>query len=260
MLASSQWKTCSLCFALAWPVFAAGPALVVDRGLPQGNLNNAAGQYRSNIRWSLYDSGFLGDDFTVGASGESWVIDSIRVWTVPGVNKVDPEHLGDYYQDVRLYFGGAEDGLTPLVTGQLSAGSNQSSNSNILIADVTAAGGASYQDIRRDMHVWQVDFTQLNLRVQGGEKYRFAAWGLGRVEPAVSTTGKPKKLPKDRQTYAWFNAAANAEYASTRQDGADGSILEFTSGGKFESAFNGKGAGWDKGSDINVQVFAHRVQ
>lgn len=261
MLALSQWKTCSLCFALAWPLLAAGPAPVVDRGLPQANLNGPAREYRSNIRWSLYDSGFLGDDFTLGASGESWVIDSIRVWTVPGVNKVDPEHLGDYYQDVRLYFGGTVGGLTPLLTGQLTAGSSQSSNPNILISDATAGGGPFYEDFGKDMHVWQIDFTQLNLKVQGGDKYRFAAWGLGRAVPAkVSKTGKPRKLPKDRETYAWFNAAANAEYASARQDGADGSMLEFSSGGKFESVFNGKGAGWDKASDINVQVFAHRVE
>ena len=63
----SGFKTCSLCLALTWPVFAAGPALVVDRGLPQANLNSTSGDYRSNIRWSLYESGFLGDDFTVGA-------------------------------------------------------------------------------------------------------------------------------------------------------------------------------------------------
>jgi hypothetical protein len=260
MLASSQWKTCSLCFALALPALAAGPGLVVDRGLPQANLNKPAGDYRSNIRWSLYDGGFLGDDFTVGAQGESWVIDSIRVWTVPGVNKVDPENLGDFYQDVRLYFGGTEGGLTPLVTGQLAAGSSRSSNPNILISDLTAAGGASYEDVRKSMRVWQIDFTQLNLRVQGGEKYRFASWGLGRFVPAASSSAaKPRKLPKERATYAWFNAATNAEYAATRQDGSDGSMLEFTSGGRFEKVFDGKGAGWDKSSDINVQVFAHRV-
>src|SRR5580658_4154392 len=104
MNALSQFKT-SICFVLGFApcVFAAGPALLVDRGLPQANLNNTAGDYRSNIRWSLYDSGFLGDDFTVGAAGESWVIDTVRVWTVPGVTKIDPEHLGDFYQDVRLY-------------------------------------------------------------------------------------------------------------------------------------------------------------
>ncbi len=36
-------------------------------------------------------------------------------------------------------------------------------------------------------------------------------------------------------------------------------MLEFTSGGEFKSEFDSKGAGWDKSSDINVQVFGHRV-
>jgi hypothetical protein len=118
--------------------------------------------------------------------------------------------------------------------------------------------------------VWQIDFTQLNLAVQGGAKYRFGAWGLGRVVPKKETpeaatvlAAKATRVAKAHHkpdTYAWFNAATNAEYASSKQDGADGAMLEFTSGGKFESVFNGKNAGWDKSSDINVQVFAHRAQ
>jgi hypothetical protein len=249
MHALSRWKTCSLYFALAWPVLAAGPALVVDRGLAQANLNNSTG-YRSNIRWSLYESGFLGDDFTVGAAGESWVIDTIRVWTVPGVNATDPEHLGDYYRDVRLYFGDAKDGVSPIATGLLKAGSSEPSNANIKISDATAARGHFYEDFGTNMRVWQIDFTQLNLAVEGGTKYRFGAFGLGRTLPEEAGKGK---------TYAWFNAATNAELAAGKQDGADGEMLLFTSGGKFKSAFDGKGAGWDKSSDINVQVFAHRV-
>jgi hypothetical protein len=248
MHALNRWTSCSFWFALALPALAAPPALVVDRGLPQANLNSAAG-YRSNIRWSLNESGFLGDDFTVGAAGERWVIDTIRVWTVPGVNGADPEYLGDHYQDVRLYFGGAEGGLTPLTTGLLTAGSSQSSNPNILISDATSSGAVPYEDFGTNMRVWQIDFTQLNLSVEGGAKNRFGAWGLGR--PAGRAAGL---------TNAWFNAASNAGLAAAKQDGADNQMLLFTSGGKFKGVFDGKGAGWDKSSDINVQVFAHRAQ
>lgn len=248
MHARNCFKTTSLLFALAWPVFAADPALVVDRGLPQANLNSAPGEYRSNVRWSSYDSGFLGDDFTVGVAGENWVIDRIRVWTVPGVAAADPEHLGDFYQDVRLYFGGSGDGVSPIVTGLLAPGANQASNPNILISDATAASGVHYEDFGTAMRIWQIDFAQLNLAVQGGVKYQFAAWGLGREQ----ADGKGK-------TYAWFNLASNAALASARQDGADGTMLLFASGGKFQNAFSGKGAGWDKTSDIDVQVFGHRV-
>jgi hypothetical protein len=247
MHAHSRLKTYSLYFALAFPVFAAGPELVVDRGLAQANLNNSAGAYRSNIRWSSYESGFLGDDFAVGAAGESWVIDTIRVWTVPGVNGSDTEHLGDLYQDVRLYFGGTEDGLSPIAVGLLKAGSNEPSNRSILISDATASGAVAYDDFGTNMRVWQIDFRGLNLSVQGGAKYRFGAFGLGR--PA----GRGGK------THAWFNAASSADLAVARQDGADGQMLLFSTGGKFQSVFDGKGAGWNKSSDIDVQVFAHRV-
>lgn len=251
MHALNRCNTSLFCFVLGLalaPALLAGPALVVDRGLPQSNLNNASGEYRSNIRWSLYESGFLGDDFKVGAAGENWVIDTIRVWTVPGAGAADPEHLGDFYRDVRLYFGGDDGGVTPLVAGLLAPGSNQSSNPHILISDATAAGVVPYEDFGSNIRVWQIDFTQLNLNVQGGVKVRFAAWGMGRP--------RPEKADK---TYAWFNAASNAEFAHTRQDGADGQMLLFTSGGKFKNTFDGKGAGWDKSSDINVQVFGHRV-
>src|SRR5579871_1477718 len=85
---------------LALPALAADPVLVVDRGLPQSNLNDAAGASRSNVRWGWHDHGFLGDDFTIGAPGEHWVIDAIRTWAVPGTAEVNLPHLGDYYQDV----------------------------------------------------------------------------------------------------------------------------------------------------------------
>lgn len=252
MFAHNRCTTCFYCFAfglvLTAPAMAAGPALVVDRGLPQANLNNSAGDYRSNVRWSLYSSGFVGDDFTLGGAGEKWVIDTIRVWTVPGVNATDAEHLGDFYQDVRLYFGAATGDLTPIIAGQFTAGADSSSNPNIVISDVTAAGGTQYDDFGTDMRIWQIDFTHLNLKVDGGATYRFGAFGQGRAVPDQS--GK---------AYAWFNAASNAELASAKQDGADGTMLLFTSGGAFKSAFNGKGAGWDKNSDINVQVFGHRT-
>lgn len=252
MHALSQRKTFPLCFvlsfALASPIFAANPAPAVDRGLAQGNLNGAAGDYRSNVRWSLYDSGFLGDDFSVGAAGEAWVIDAIRVWTVPGAASTDPEHLGDFYQDVRLYFGADREGLTPIVAAQLQTGSDAVANPHVLISDITKSGAASYDDFGANLRVWQIDFTGLNLAVQGGVKYSFGSFGLGR--PMANQAGK---------TYAWFNAASNADLSYAKQEGADGKMLLFTSGGKFQSVFDGKGAGWDKSSDIDVQVFAHQA-
>lgn len=55
-----------LAVGTAW---AAGSTQVVDRGLPDDNLNNAAGASRSNVAWAFYGGWVAGDDFTVGQPG-----------------------------------------------------------------------------------------------------------------------------------------------------------------------------------------------
>lgn len=230
---------------LCIPAFSADSIMVVDRGLPQINLNNSSGPVRSNVRWGWYDQGFLGDSFTIGAPGEQWVIDSIRTWTVPGDAKNQPASLGDFYQDVRLYFGQGQADLTPVESGLLSAGTNETSNSNIEISD---SAQPLYDDFGANLRIWQVDFRNLNLMVAGGTSYHFGVWGLGRAE--AGTGGK---------TYPWFTHASNAPLSGGTEDGADGVMLLFDGSGRNQGTFNAKGSGWDKSSDINVQVFAHRL-
>jgi len=233
---------------LCLPAFGADSVLVVDRGLPQINLNNSSGPVRSNVRWGWYDQGFVGDSFTIGAPGEQWVIDSIRTWTVPGDANHEPTTLGDFYQDVRLYFGQGQGDLTPTTAGSLSTGSDQSSNPNIRISEAAQSGSALYDDFGTNLRIWQVDFTNLNLTVQGGTNYQFGVWGLGRTEPG--TTDK---------TYPWFTHASNAPLSGAAEQGADGVMLLFDGGGRYQGTFNSQGSGWDKTADINVQVFAHKV-
>ncbi|MEO7143173.1 MAG: hypothetical protein ABI165_06670 [Bryobacteraceae bacterium] len=246
MQAKNLFATSTLLFTLAAWAAGAPPALVVDRGLPQANLNNDAGAIRSNVRWSWYDHGFVGDDFTIGAPGESWVIDGIRTWAVPGNPLADPQHLGDFYQDVRLYFGGSQDGLTPVASGLLDAGEDQTSNPNVQISQT---GATPYDNFGANLKVWQIDFQHLNLAVAGGAKHRFGAWGMGRAIPG-----------RDGKTYPWFNHASNASLSEAAEDGADGTLLMFDAAGRYEGSFNADGAGWDKPADINVQVFAHRAE
>jgi len=234
--------------ALASVAFAADSGLVVDRGLPQSNLNNVSGAARSNVRWASDDQGFLGDDFVIGAPGEKWVIDSIRTWAVPGQLKIDPDHLGDFYQDVRLYFGGAGAGVTPRVSAVLSPGSDETSNPTVRISEATRSGAALYDDFGTALRIWQIDFGQLNLTVNGGTRYTFGVWGMGRQAPVSGDKG-----------FQWFNHATNAALSGVPQDDADGVMLLFDGTGKPQGAFNGQGNGWDKTSDINVQVFAHRL-
>jgi hypothetical protein len=239
-----------LLFAL--PALAADPVPVVDRGLPQANLNDISGEGRSNVRWTWNDNGLLGDEFVLGAPGESWVIDAIRVWSVPGVDGKDPAHLGDYYQDVRLYFGDPGSDLTPVVTARLAPGSDATGSAQVRVSDATAAGALLYDDFGASLKIWQVDFVNLNLPAEGGARYRFGAWGLGRPLP-----GGPHH--EEYKTYAWFNHASHAPLSSARQDGADGSMLLIDAAGRIQGPFNGEGAGWNKSSDINVQVFARRL-
>jgi hypothetical protein len=232
--------------ALASGAWAADSVLVVDRGLPADNLNNVSGAARSNIRWASGDSGFLGDHFTLGSRGEKWVIDSIRTWAVPGLKEVDPDHLGDFYQDVRLYFGAPGRDLTPVQSTLLSSGNDESSNPNVLLTEATGAGAPLYDDFGKFLRVWQIDFTGLNLTVEGGVKYNFGVWGMGRAIPGGQG-----------EAYMWFNHASNAPLSAVRQDGAEGVMLMFEASGKAAGEFEGQGNGWDKNSDINVQVFAH---
>jgi hypothetical protein len=232
--------------AMALPALPADTPPVVDRGLPQANLNNASGPVRSNVRWGWHDHGFLGDDFTIGAPGELWVIDSIRTWAVPGSTEFSYPHLGDFYQDVRLHFGATD--LTPVSTGQLLPGSNETSNANIVVSDAAESGALLYDDFGTPLRVWQIDFNGLDLAVEGGMKYRFGVWGNGRPVPG-----------KDGKTFMWYNHASNAGLSGNRQDVADGLMLLFDAAGRYEGTFKAEGNGWDKPADINVQVFAHPV-
>jgi hypothetical protein len=234
---------------MASAAWAADPVLVVDRGLPASNLNNVSGTSRSNVRWGSDDEAFVGDNFTVGSAGEKWVIDGIRTWAVPGQGRQDPDHLGDFFQDVRLYLGAKGSDVTPVASALLSAGSDETSNPDVQVSEATRSGAQLYDDFGAALRVWQVDFKGLAVPVAGGTSYSFGVWGQGRAVPG-----------KNDKAFEWFNHAANAPLSGVRQDGSDGLLLLFDGAGKGQGTFNGLGHGWDKGSDINIQVFAHRVQ
>jgi hypothetical protein len=235
--------------ALASSVWASDSILVVDRGLPSGNVNKLSGTARSNVRWASGDCGFLGEHFEVGARGERWVIDSIRTCAVPGLEEVDPDHLGDFCQDVRLYFGASGGDLTPVAAASLSPGKDESSNPHVGITEATRSGGALDDDFGEFLRVWQIDFTGVNLSVEGGVNYSFGVLGMGREIPGQ----------QHGKGCMWFKHASNAPLSAARQDGADGVMLLFDGSAKAAGEFTGQGNGWDKNSDINVQVFAHRL-
>ena len=233
--------------------------LVVDRGLPDTNLNNAAGGDRSNVAWAFNGAFQTGDTFTLPSTGDSsrpsWSVDRLTSWFfVSGLGdptdpNADPQ-LSPSINDISLFLGpdnGAGSSIDRVANSTISG--NAANAANVDISKVTYAGGENYQ-VPNDnfIQLWQVDFTDLG-KFSAGD-YAFSVAGL----------------PDDT---LFFNHASNAALGGVPADGADdlyaffrgtGADSSLELGGFFDSDSNNEGGfGWDKSSDINVQVYATPV-
>ena len=229
-------------------------SLIFDRGLPDSSLNNIAGSDRSNVAWgygqtdqsNLFASG---DDFVLGSTGDPsnavWRVDTIRMWIIAGAAGDTSFNLSQRYLNAQLFVGNGAGAVSQVQSGNFTTG-NSTDNSNIVISAVnyTDVGQPDYQTSSgAQAQLWQVDFTNLNLVVNPGDLVRFYAFGDA-VDPA---------------SRAWFNHASNAALSGTTQDGADDRYAALTEFPNINSDVNTGGAGWDKASDINVQVFGTAV-
>jgi len=203
-------------------------AILLDRGLPTSNLNNAAGSNRSNVAWAFAsftstNYWMVGDTFT-NTSTQNWVIDTVRMWTVGNT-------------DSAILRGG--------VSGQ-----------SVGVISATTYGDAftsSYQGSSGSMvNMYQVDFA-VNIVLGAGDSYDFFLDGSG-----SASAGQGTSVP--------FAHASNAALSGSPQEGADnqmlyanvlGGVVNSGSIGSWNSA--DPGWGWDKSSDINVQVFGNAV-
>lgn len=214
-------------FAVSQSALAA--PLLFDRGLPSLHLNNAAGSQRSNVTWASGGSEFTGDDFRIGVAGEKYVIDSITVWGA----QFDPLSLD--VANIALYFGRAGSALS-LVSGGAVTG-NANSNPNISHSFVTYADGVTdtYEGWGGGVYgLAQTVFSNLNLVIDGGVTYYFGV---------------------DGDQYEWWSHASNAALSGTAQEGADGKYLVFDKNAlDTVQVVDSLGNGWDKSSDINVQI------
>lgn len=238
-----------------------GSVLAFDRGLPTANLNNAAGANRSNVAWAVDNTYVTGDNFTIGTRGQLWQIDKIRVWTATGLVSNTAYVLGNDYSNLSLYLGAATPGAVKLVaTGTLKIGIAGTSNLNIIGTRVSYGDPLqpNYQGNSNTYQLWQIDFgfpNQQNpskrMLVQGGAMYNFA----------VDATAR------DQVNNYWFNHASNAPLSGSKQMGADNHYLAWPKNAlgsapiQCNSSVNTPpmtacDGGWDKSSDINVQVFA----
>ncbi len=212
--------TLSLAIAALAVASTANADLLLDRGLPTDNLNNASGANRSNVAWAFasYTSGnywLVGDSFT-NTGPYNWYVDSIRLWTVGRT-------------DQAVLRGG--------VAGETVG----------VISDVTYGDPAAstYQGSGGGMIAMHLVEFAVNLVIGAGQTYNFFLDGVGQHEPGI---------------YVPFVHASNAALSGSPQQGADDLML-------YANVVNGVvdplsigtwtslGDGWDKASDVNVQVY-----
>ncbi len=215
-------------------VLPASAITLVDRGLPTINLNNAAGNDRSNVAWADYETSQTpsdywvpGDSFSIGNSGNYNVTD-IRVWVV----------------------GNATTGLSLL--GGLSGSSISTTpiGTSYTVTPVTYADGSIYQGSAGGYSpISQIDFS-VNLALSGGQVFDFfvnspyvTSYGAGYVDS--------------------FLHASNAGLSGSTQDGSDGTYLFLDVNGSGTTVEPPEDSAtdttWDKSSDINVQVLGSSV-
>lgn len=194
--------------------------MLVDRGLPTKNLNDAAGDDRSNINWwSATGVSLVGDSFA-NTSSHMWYINSIRLWT-DGELDTPPKPI---------LWGGVDAGPIGVVapSGELTATSYENEKEKQYEVD-----GFLFQ-------LFQIDF-DVNISLAPGQTYRFFIDG---TDPSYSG-------------YI-FSEASNAKLSGSPQDGADDLMLKLSIvngvAGSPET-WTSLNNGWDKASDLNVQVF-----
>lgn len=206
----------------------ANATLLVDRGLPTANLNNDAGASRANVDWLAGDFSPASSTYTVigdsfqNTSSQTWNINQITLWTDGGT-------------DSAILWGGIQGSAMGIVQG-----------SGVISGPITYANGSSYQSSSGNFFaLHQINFA-VNVTLAAGQTFDFFLDG---TDP-TSGYGLP------------FVEASNAALSGSPQQGADNLMLQaLVSGGTLGSittwtSFNN---GWDKASDVNVQVFGTAV-
>jgi hypothetical protein len=192
---------------------------IFDRGLPiydtslpsPSNINGTSNSNRSNFSYSqTYTAtqpttyNIAGDDVVVGSAGQTYSINTIRVWMLYGTpaNQYDRTFISAPNVPLKLWVGPA-------------GGSLQSLSATSTLSRVWYSDGENYQRLdgawRR---LWQIDFP-VNLKIRGGQKYRVFLDGL-----FINATG------------SWQSPSLCTDKAllsnNPRQDGADDQYLVLT--------------------------------
>jgi hypothetical protein len=140
--------------------------------------------------------GFLGDSFRVGAAGETWMLDAIRLWTPAAPPNSCPVELGDRIAKLTLL--GALDNppipgqpacdchaLVPIASAALGAGGSRSLNPGVRL---------TLED-----RLWRIDFDPVRWSVPGG------------VDALFSLRASPRKDDACRAAESWSLSAGPAD-------------------------------------------------
>jgi hypothetical protein len=240
-----------LALAIGLAPTASADSVIFDRGLPNStNVNNAAGANRSNVSWGNHI--FNGNYFMVGDNIDlsltpntigGWVIHDIRVWEVANTEigsatSTSPPAGSSpnvEFSSLTLFLGAAYTTLKPVSSTYTSTFAQY------------LPGGLNYQGATGGYFpLYQIDFSGLNILVP-------ATKNLGFAIDAVPNNGN-----------AWFIHASNAALSGTVQQGADNFYELYcgnsaTPGASTSASYcnliDSNGNGFDKSSDINVEVF-----
>lgn len=185
----------------------------------------------SGTRIELKTGGFLGDSFRLGSAGETWAIDSIRVWAIPQSGGRCPLAAGDRIEKIVL-LGGMDNppqpgqfacrchALVPIATAPLVAGGDATSNPNVkLTVEATR---------------WEVDFDRVGWSIPGGADALFSVRAVNRSSSSCDAAG------------SWTLATAPADKGYRLQKFDKDAIPEGSADASAEPVW------------INVEVRAHR--
>lgn len=214
-----------LVFLISVATLRGAPAqiILVDRGLPSGAAPEVRPRSGLHPGWPKDGQYFLGDDFSVGASGEVWIIDTIRTWAFADDA---PKPLFD---KITLYGGLAGQpipkeqaecachGVVAIKTAEAPG------SPDVLVTPATYRGVAGHLEDGKSFRLWQVEFRNLRWSVPGGTGLQFAV--------------------KAETSRSWHNGASAV--------GAPHRLRVFDSAGQLRSFLD------DAENRINVQIWGH---
>lgn len=235
--------TFSFLLSLTLATLAQADPLLFNRGLPSSvNANSNVSANRSNVDWGNVDGFINGDDFT---ASDNWHVSSISVWMVG--------NPADFGAASFTLYGGVAGGSTfgainvalPTIAQVYYQPANAAVNCN-------TASGVSYQGFSSSTNcspIYQLDFA-VNLNLASGTVFNFA--------PDASPNSASTCVDGGDTSGCFYVHATNALLAGTFQEGSDNKYINFDSTNTVDGdpeVRDSNGNGWDKSSDINVQVY-----